>query len=111
MTNNELPFSEDAERLDLSALDSDAEPGSADRFTQAVLQRTRASTSPPQIPLDPLYGLWSLPRAILIAASVLILAALALPRHNASPANAPPATIAEAVGAPADLYVHGGTLP
>jgi hypothetical protein len=106
--NERLPQDDRSQRIDLHALDPDALPGGADRFTEMVLAKLRESATPPEIPLDPLYGLWSLPRQMLIAASILLLAALVLPRHAPTPASAP-ATVAEAVGALPSPFLTGDT--
>ena len=108
--NDRLPNELEVQRIDLRALDPDLFPGGAERFTHAVLTRVRESATPPAIPLDPLYGLWSLPRTMLVAASFLVLLVLVIPRP-ATPAGEAPATVAEAVGAPSSSSIAGEVRP
>ena len=99
MMNSPHDRPDDSQRIDLGALNPDASAMSADHFASAVLARIRTAGVAPEIPLDPLYGLWSIPPAFLVAASILVVAAVAIPARPARSVSTPPATVAEAVGA------------
>jgi hypothetical protein len=101
----------DSIRVDLRALDPDTDPLEAERFATAVMDRIASSATPPAIPLDPLYGLWSISPAFLVAASILIVAVLGVQREHARNSVGRPMTIAEAVGVPADYVVVGVPHP
>jgi hypothetical protein len=96
-------------KLDLRVLDPDSDPLEADRFASAVMSRIASSASLPAIPFDPLYGLWSIAPGVLIAASILIVAAISVDREHRR--VGPPTTIAEAVGVPADYLTVGAPHP
>jgi hypothetical protein len=100
-----------SERLDLRALDPDRDPSAQQRFHGAVMSRLTGRGAPPAVPADPLFGLGSLPRPILIAASLATLAVLGV-AGNARRARAQaPATIAEATGVPRAYLATGASRP
>jgi hypothetical protein len=109
VSNDRSDHPDDQLRLDLRALDPDMDPFAAERFASSVMSRIARSAALPVIPLDPLYGLWSMAPAFLIAASIVIVATLGvhLPRSR----TGPPTTIAEAVGVPADYLAVGAQHP
>ena len=100
---------DDSSQVDLGALDPDLDPYAADRFASTVMSRIARSTSLPSVPLDPLFGLWSLAPAILIAASIVLVVTIGTQRGHQR--NVPPTTIAEAVGVPADYLAVGAPQP
>jgi hypothetical protein len=53
----------DDDKLNLSALDPDADPRAAERFVQSVMGRVEARPRPEVLPADPLVGIWSLARS------------------------------------------------
>lgn len=93
---------DDDVRLDLSALDPDADAMAADRFVGAVMGRVAQRPQPRAMPSDPLVGIWSLVRSPALAAGILIVAALGAyglrQRGSDGPSN-----IAEAMGVPAEF--------
>jgi hypothetical protein len=94
-------------RVELRPLDPDDDPLAPERFERAVASRIAAAGVRPSVPRDPLYGLWSLPRPVLLAASLLALAVLGIsiaPRARTRPV---PATIAESMGVPPQLLASG----
>lgn len=102
----------DLNTLDLSAIDPDIDGGAEARFVSAVMSRTARASAPPRIPMDPLYGLWSLPHRTLIAASLLLaLGALgaATTAHRRLPSS--PETIADATGVPSAFLSSGAGRP
>lgn len=98
-------------RAELAALDPDIVSGAEEHFVSTVRARMDRVRAAPTVPLDPLYGLWSLPRPLLIAASVLALAVLgaffAVRREN----QVTPATIADATGVPPLFLASGASRP
>lgn len=98
-------------RMDLRALDPDADAGAEDRFVSAVMARVALSGGAPAIPTDPLYGLWSLPRPLLLAASVIALAVLGAAVGTRRAHGSPPATIADATGIPRAFLATGASRP
>lgn len=90
-------------RAALRPLDPDADPLAAERFERAVAMRIAALGAAPSVPTDPLYGLWSLPRPLLLAASVLAIAVIGVSASRKTRASAAPATIAESMGVPPQL--------
>ena len=109
MMNDASDRPDDSSQLDLHALDPDIDPLEADRFATAVMSRIARSPAISAIPVDPLYGLWSIAPACLIAASIVLVAALGAQREHSR--IGPPATIAEAVGVPADYLAVGASRP
>ena len=101
MMNDPSDRPDDSSQLDLQALDPDIDPLEADRIAR--------SPAISAIPVDPLYGLWSIAPACLIAASIVLVAALGAQREHSR--IGPPATIAEAVGVPADYLAVGASRP
>jgi hypothetical protein len=107
--NDRSDRADDTDPFDLRALDPDMDPLAADRFAGAVMSRIARSAALPAIPPDPLFGLWSMAPAFLIAASIVIVASLGVPREHGR--IGPPTTIAEAVGVPADYLSPGAPRP
>jgi hypothetical protein len=99
------------ERVDLRALDPDLDPGAEERLVSAVMSRVARVGVRPSIPTDPLYGLWSLPRPLLIAASCIALVAIGAAVGALRPRDAAPATVAAATGVPRVFLATGATRP
>jgi hypothetical protein len=97
---------ESSVRVELRVLDPDADPLASARFVRAVETRIATTASAPSVPIDPLYGLWSLPRPLLLAASIIAIAALGLSVGRPQRSTAP-ATIAESMGVPPQLLATG----
>ena len=92
-------------RTELRPLDPDVDPLAAERFAMVVMARIGAAHAVARVPADPLYGLWSLPRPLLFAASIIAVALVgAASRSGAASARAP-ATIAESIGVPSPFLV------
>jgi hypothetical protein len=96
-------------RMDLRALDPDAYAGSEDRFVSAVMARVAHLGGAPAMPTDPLYGLWSLPRPLLLAASIIALAVLGAAVGTRRAHVSTPATIADATGVPRAFLATGAS--
>jgi hypothetical protein len=94
-------------RLDLRALDSDLDAGNEQRFVDAVMTRVARLGVPASTPTDPLYGLWSLPRPLLIAASFAALAVLGAAFRSSRAGDEAPQTIADATGVPPIFLATG----
>jgi hypothetical protein len=105
------PDSRSDARMDLRALDPDADAGAEERFVSAVMARVALSGGAPAIPTDPLYGLWSLPRPLLLAASVITLAVLGVAVGTQRAHVSTPATIADATGIPHAFLATGASRP
>ena len=97
--------------MDLRALDPDADAGAENRFVSSVMTRVARTGGAPAIPTDPLYGLWSLPRPLLFAASVIALAVLGAAVGTQRVRAATPATIADATGIPRAFLATGANRP
>jgi hypothetical protein len=112
MTNHFALDEGGSRRAELGSLDPDLDSVAEERFAASVATRidSRAVDSARPlslIPIDPLYGLWSLPRPFLIAASIVAVAILGVAsRSNAMPAGGP-ATVAESIGVPSQLLASG----
>jgi hypothetical protein len=92
----------DDDKLNLSALDPDADRAAAERFVGAVMARVDNRPRPESMPADPLVGIWSLMRSPAIAAGIILVAALGtLALRQRQPRG--PQTIAQAMGVPADF--------
>ena len=98
-------------RMDLRALYPDADAGAEERFVSTVMARVAHFGGAPAIPTDPLYGLWSLPRPLLLAASVVALAVLGAAVSTQRARAATPATIADATGIPRVFLTTGASRP
>jgi len=98
-------------RATLRALDPDLDAGASERFVSAVMSRVALVGAPASIPTDPLYGLWSLQRPLLLAASFLALAAIGAAAGMQRGRDAAPATIADATGVPRVFLATGATRP
>jgi hypothetical protein len=85
--------------IDLTPLDPDREPGAEDRFVGAVMSRVDASDTRYPMPVDALWGAWSLAKPVLIAASIAIAVAGTVIARATTASNAP-RTVAESVGLP-----------
>jgi hypothetical protein len=107
MTLEHIDHASEAPRLDLRALDPDLDAGSEERFVSEVMTRVARTGATPAMPTDPLYGLWSLPRPILIAASFITLAALGAAYRAQQPRDEAPLTIADATGVPPIFLATG----
>lgn len=100
-----------AEGVVLYALDPDLDAGAEERFVGAVMSRVARIGATPSVPRDPLYGLWSLPRPLLVAASVLALVAIGATVGTHRAREAAPATIADATGVPRVFLATGARRP
>ena len=94
-------------RAALRLLDPDADPLASERFERAVTAQIAAAATAPSVPIDPLYGLWSLPRPLLLAASIVAFAILGMAISQRPRAHPTPATIAESMGVPPQLLATG----
>ena len=103
MTSHGQPDADDSTPMDLRALDPDTDSLASARFERAVMSRIGATGKILSMPTDPLYGLWSLPRSPLLAASIITLAVLGLSVSLKPRPHAAPATIAESMGVPPQL--------
>jgi hypothetical protein len=99
------------ERADLRALDPDRDQGAEERFVSAVMSRVERIGAAPTVPTDPLFGLWSMPRPILIAASFIVLSILGAAIGTQRARAAVPATIADATGVPRVFLATGARRP
>jgi hypothetical protein len=89
--------------IDLTPLDPDADPSAEDRFVSAVMSRIAAGANPYPMRVDPLWGVWTVARPILAAASVAILiAGVAIVRARRVEARGP-LTVAESIGVPPEF--------
>ena len=112
MTIDHAENSGEGARVDLRALDPDIESGADARFVSAVMSRATRASAPPRIPMDPLYGLWSLPHRTLIAASLLLaLGALGAATTTHRNLSTSPETIADATGVPSVFLSSGASRP
>ena len=103
MTGRGLSDVDDSTGVDLRALDPDFDPLAPALFERAVMSRIAATGKILSMPSDPLYGLWSLPRSPLLAASIFALAVIGLSVSLQPRPHAAPATIAESMGVPRQL--------
>ena len=99
------------ERADLSALDPDHDRGAEERFVSAVMSRIERIGAAPTIPTDPFFGLWSMTRPMLVAASFVVLAILGLAVGTQRARVTVPATIADATGIPRVFLATGARRP
>jgi hypothetical protein len=106
MTDARIFDEERSVRAELRVLDPDTDPLASARFARAVETRIATTASAPSVPTDPLYGLWSLPRPLLLAASIIAIAVLGLSVGRRQHSSAP-ATIAESMGVPPQLLATG----
>lgn len=91
------------QRLDLHALDPDADPAAQARFIDAVMTRVAEQRTLYPAPADPLWGVWSLARPLIAAAAVLLVVAGAMTVRARQPRPDVPRTVAEAVGIPPEF--------
>ena len=108
-----LPPRGDAERddpIDLTALDPDADAGAEERFVGAVMTRIATQPNPYPVRIDVLWGAWSLARPVLIAASVVIVAAGVVLARTVTVASRGPVTVAESLGVPPMFSVAGASV-
>lgn len=107
MTETRSHGDEGSMRAQLGALDPDADSLASERFEHAVMSQIASRNTAPFVPMDPLYGLWSLPRPVLLAASIVTLAVLGISAAQRQRPRAAPATIAESMGVPQQLLAIG----
>jgi hypothetical protein len=89
--------------IDLTPLDPDADTGAEDRFVGAVMSRIAARANPYPMRVDALWGVWSLARPVLVAASIaIVVAGLLLVRARRDEARGP-LTVAESLGVPPEF--------
>jgi hypothetical protein len=89
--------------IDLTPLDPDADPGAEDRFVGAVMSRIAARSTQYPMRVDALWGVWSVARPVLAAASVaILLAGFAIVRARRDEARGP-LTVAESLGVPPEF--------
>jgi hypothetical protein len=88
------------DKLDLSALNPDADGRAGDRFVTAVMSRVDARPRPSAMPADPLVGIWSVMRSPALAAGILLVFALGTVALRQRQPHGPE-TIAQAMGVPA----------
>jgi hypothetical protein len=91
--------------LDLTALDPDADSGAEERFVGAVMARIATQPNPYPVRVDVLWGAWSLARPVLIAASLVIVAAGVVVARATSAVDRGPLTVAESLGVPPGFSV------
>jgi hypothetical protein len=91
--------------LDLTALDPDADSGAEERFVGAVMARIATQPNPYPVRVDVLWGAWTLARPVLIAASLVIVAAGVSVARRASAVARDPLTVAESLGVPPGFSV------
>jgi hypothetical protein len=89
--------------IDLTPLDPDADPGAEDRFVGAVMSRIAARANPYPVRVDALWGVWSLARPVLVAASIAIAVAGVLLARATRDASRGPLTVAESLGVPPEF--------
>lgn len=95
--------------IDLTPLDPDANPGAEDRFVGAVMSRIAARANPYPMRVDALWGVWSLARPVLVAASIaIVVAGLLMARARRDEARGP-LTVAESLGVPPEFQSVMGT--
>lgn len=99
------------DRVDLHPLDPDRDRGAEERFVSVVMSRIGRTGAAPMIPQDPFFGLWSMPRPILIAASFIVFAMLGAAVGARRAREAAPATIADATGVPSLFLATGARRP
>ena len=95
--------------VDLTPLDPDADPAEEVRFVGAVMTRIASQPNPYPPRVDVLWGAWSFARPVLIAASIVIVAAGILVVRGERDAAAP-RTVAESMGVP-PVFGVSGTAP
>lgn len=91
----------DESRIDLNALDPDADSAAESRFVDGVMAQIAARPASSRPSIDPLIAVWSMMRHPALAAGIVIaiaVGAVELKRHN--DAEARPSTVAEALGVP-----------
>jgi hypothetical protein len=100
--------------IDLTPLDPDMDPSAEDRFVGSVMSRVGSSVTVYPMPVDALWGAWSLAKPVLIAASIAIAVAGSFIARATSESGAP-RTVAESVGLPlqfqSGLVVPPGAQP
>jgi hypothetical protein len=97
--------------IDLTPLDPDADPSAEDRFVGAVMSRIAARANPYPMPVDALWGVWSLARPVLVAASIaIVVAGLSIVRARRDESRGP-LTVAESLGVPPEFQRVVGTPP
>jgi hypothetical protein len=89
--------------IDLTPLDPDADPGAEERFVGAVMARIAARANPYPARVDALWGVWSLARPVLVAASLAIVAAGLFLMRAAREESRRPLTVAESLGVPPEF--------
>ena len=85
--------------VDLTPLDPDAVHGAEERFVGAVMERITSRPNPYPQRVDVLWGVWSFARPVLVAASIVIVAAGILVARGERD-DATPRTVAESMGVP-----------
>jgi hypothetical protein len=105
-------------RAELRALDPDLDPLAEARFAAAVAARIQAPGAEGKrahalalVPVDPFYGLWSLPRPLLVAASIIAVAIAGVASRTGLALADTPATIAESIGVPSQLLASAVPRP
>src|SRR4051812_43542143 len=102
---------DESSRIDLRALDPDADPGASDRFVDGVMARVGSMPVPRSMPADPLIGIWSLLRSPAIAAGIVAAIALGAVSVRMRQANDRPQTLAQAVGVPPEFLMAAQSPP
>jgi hypothetical protein len=97
--------------LDLTALDPDADSGAEERFVGTVMARIAMQPNPYPVRVDVLWGAWSLARPVLIAASLVIVAAGVIVARATSAVDRGPLTVAESLGVPPGFSVGPTMMP
>lgn len=90
-------------RDELRPLDPDLDPQAAARFVEQVAARIGTRGALSRVPVDPLYGLWALPRPLLIAASIIGFALVGIASRARTGKRGAPTTTAESIGVPPQL--------
>jgi hypothetical protein len=96
--------------IDLRALDPDLDPSAEERFVSGVMSRIESHGGATSPRMDVLLAIWSLARPVLVAASLVLFATLAMYVRRSERSPRRPATVAEAVGVPA-MFLQQFTLP
>lgn len=107
MANEPTPL----DPLELRAIDRQAPEGRDADFVAAVMARVEALPAFAPMPIDPLWGIWSMSRGLSAAALAIAVLLAALHAWELRHVNAEPATVAEALGVPptvAQMMGSGG---
>lgn len=88
--------------LDLTAIDTSNRRDEA-QFVDAVMARVYARPSSPAAHIGPLWALWSMSRALTVAAALVAIALFVYARPWDTGRGGRPATVAESIGVPPEF--------